>query len=287
MVLETRFTRLVGCTVPIQLAGMGAATRAELTAAVSNAGGLGMLGCAFGEGGPDGIALQLTRTRALTSRPVGANFVIIDGAPPIDPACFEAAASLAQVVEFFLWAAPDAGLIDLTHRLGALVSCQVGSAEEAKQAVGAGADMIVAQGYEAGGHVRGTVGLLPLLSEVLEAVDVPVIAAGGIGTARAMAAALAAGADGVRVGTRFVASAEAWVHPGYKQALIDARARDSVYTHTFSVGWDAPHRVLRSAVVAAESFDGDVVGERVQWWDSTRVPLRRFARGMPFEWTTG
>ena len=285
--LETRFTRLVGCTVPIQQAGMGAASRAELTAAVSNAGGLGMLGCGFGEGGPDGIALQLTQTRALTSRPVGANFVIIDGAPPIDHACLEAAASLAQLVEFFLWAAPDPGLIDLVHHLGALVSCQVGSAEEAKQAVDAGADMIAAQGYEAGGHVRSTVGLLPLLGEVLEAVDVPVVAAGGIGTARAMAAALAAGADGVRVGTRFVASVEAWVHPGYKQALIDAHAEDSVYTRTFSLGWDAPHRVLRSAVAAAEAFDGDIVGERVIWWNNTHAPLRRFAPGMPFEGTTG
>jgi nitronate monooxygenase len=148
-------------------------------------------------------------------------------------------------------------------------------------------DVIVAQGYEAGGHVRGTVGLLPLLGEVLDAVDVPVIAAGGIGTARAVAAALAAGADGVRVGTRFVAAAEARVHPAYQRALIDARARDSVYTRAFSVGWDAPHRVLRSAVAAAEAFEGDIVGERVQWWDGTRVPLRRFSPGMPLEGTTG
>jgi nitronate monooxygenase len=287
MVLETRFTRLVGCTVPIQQAGMGAAGRAELTAAVSEAGGLGMLGCAFGESGPDAIAEQLTRARALTSEPVGANFIIVDDAPPIDPACFETAASLARVVEFFLWSAPDARVIELVHHLGALVSCQVGSAEEAKEAAGAGADMIVAQAYEAGGHVRGTVGLLPLLGEVLDAVDVPVLAAGGIGTARAMAGALAAGADGVRVGTRFVASNEAWVHPGYKQGLIDAQARDSLYTRVFSVGWDAPHRVLRSAVAAAEAFEGDIVGERVQWWDGARVPVRRFAPGMPFEGTTG
>jgi len=218
-----------------------------------------MLGCAFGEGGPDAIAGQLTRARALTSRPVGANFVIIDDAPAIDPACFEAAASLARVVEFFLWAAPDAHLIDLVHRLGALVSCQVGSAEEAKQAASAGADIIVAQGYEAGGHVRGTVGLLPLLGEVLETVDVPVVAAGGIGTARAMAGALAAGADGVRVGTRFVASAEAWVHPGYKQGLVAAQARDSVYTRAFSVGWDAPHRVPAAVTDLKQSSDTNLV----------------------------
>jgi nitronate monooxygenase len=111
---------------------MGAAGGPELTAAVSEAGGLGMLGCAFGEGGPDAISQRLTRARALTSGPVGANFVIIDDAPPIDPACFEVAAGLARVVEFFLWAAPDARVFDLVHRGGALVACQVGSAEEAK-----------------------------------------------------------------------------------------------------------------------------------------------------------
>jgi len=179
-VLETRFTRLVGCTIPIQQAGMGTTVGAELSAAVSEAGGLGMLGFAFGEGGPDAIAQLVTRARELTSHPLGANFIISDDFPPIDPACIELAAGLVRVVEFFLWADPDANIIDLVHRGGALVSCQVGSTEEAKRAADAGADVIVAQGYEAGGHVRGTVGLLPLLGEVLDAVDVPVLAAGGM-----------------------------------------------------------------------------------------------------------
>jgi enoyl-[acyl-carrier protein] reductase II len=92
---------------------------------------------------------------------------------------------------------------------------QVGSRQEAVAAAQAGCDLVVAQGIRAGGHVRGTVGTFPLLEEVLEAVDVPVLAAGGIGTARAMAAALIAGADGVRVGTRFVATPEAGAHPEY------------------------------------------------------------------------
>ena len=283
--LETRFTQLVGCTVPIQQAGMGPHIPVELSAAVSEAGGLGMLGFAFG-GRPDAVSRRLARARALTSRPLGANFIIRDDAPPIDPACFEIAAGLVRVVEFFLWAAPDARVIDLVHRGGALVACQVGSAEEAKQAADAGADIIVAQGYEAGGHVRGTVGLLPLLGEVLDAVDVPVVAAGGIGTARAVAAALAAGADGVRVGTRFVAAAEARLHPVYQRGLIDARARDSAYTRAFSAGWDAPHRVLRSAIAAAEALEGDVVGERVLG-DGTRVPVPRFSVSIPLDTTTG
>src|SRR5204863_9454556 len=123
---------------------------------------------------------------------------------------------------------------------------QVGSVDEARAAVDAGCDFIVAQGVEAGGHVRGQIGLLPLLDRVLDVVGVPVVAAGGIGTARAMAAALAAGASAVRVGTRFVASQEADTHPDYAQALIDAGPGDTVLTTTVAVMCPgAPHRVLR------------------------------------------
>ena len=99
------------------------------------------------------------------------------------------------------------------------------------------------------------------MGEVLEALDVPVLAAGGIATARAMAGALAAGADGVRVGTRFVSSAEAPVHPGYQQGVIDAQARDSVYARALSLGWHASHCGGRST--SAEAFDGDIIGQRI------------------------
>jgi NAD(P)H-dependent flavin oxidoreductase YrpB (nitropropane dioxygenase family) len=109
--------------------------------------------------------------------------------------------------------------------------------------------------------VRGTVALLPLLQEVVEAVDVPVIAAGGIGNARGMAAALAAGAAGVRLGTVFAASAQSAAHPDYVAALCEAGAGDTVLTEAFSVLWpNAPHRVLRSALEAAQRFQGEFVG---------------------------
>jgi NAD(P)H-dependent flavin oxidoreductase YrpB (nitropropane dioxygenase family) len=114
--------------------------------------------------------------------------------------------------------------------------------------------VLVVQGVEAGGHVRGTVGLLPLLDEVRGSVDVPLIAAGGIGTGRAMAAALTAGADAVRIGTRFVAALESIAHPVYVDALIRARAEDTVLTTAFGNGWpDAPHRVLKSCITAGTS----------------------------------
>jgi NAD(P)H-dependent flavin oxidoreductase YrpB (nitropropane dioxygenase family) len=118
---------------------------------------------------------------------------------------------------------------------------------------------------------------MTLLGEVISAVDVPVLAAGGIGTGRAMAAALAAGADGVRVGTRFVAATEAAAHPEYVAALIASQAEDTIYTTVFSRSFpDAPHRVLRSCVTAVEAFQGDTVGEMTAL-DGTRMPALRLS----------
>ena len=162
-----------------------------------------------------------------------------------------------------------------------MVSWQVGTKSEAIAAAEAGCDIIVVQGIEAGGHVRGTVGTFALLSEVIGSVGVPVLAAGGISTGRAMAAALAAGADGVRLGTRFVAATEAAAHPEYVAALIASQAEDTICTTAFSRGFrDAPHRVLRSCVTAVEAFQGDTVGETT-WLDGKRMPVpRSFAFGV-------
>jgi NAD(P)H-dependent flavin oxidoreductase YrpB (nitropropane dioxygenase family) len=287
--LRTRFTDLVGCSVPIQQAGMGAAATPELAAAVANAGGLGMLG-AGRAGGPTlaGVTMLVEQTRALTDKPFGINFLVPPGAiEDFEPGCLALAAQSARVIEFFYgW--PDQELVKIVHDNGALVSWQVGSAEEAFAAADVGCDMIVAQGVAAGGHVRGTVGVMALLEEVLMAKPgVPVLAAGGIGSGRAMAAALAAGADGVRVGTRFVAAREADVHPIYVQKLIAARAEDTIYTGAFHVGWeDAPHRVLGSCIAAAEAINVEVIGDRPSL-DGTRVPVRRFSCLVPTHDTTG
>jgi NAD(P)H-dependent flavin oxidoreductase YrpB (nitropropane dioxygenase family) len=182
-----------------------------------------------------------------------------------------------RVVDFF-HTDPDAALVEIVHRHGALACWQVGSPEEAVAAAAAGCDFLIAQGIEAGGHVRGRIGMLALLNEVLDTVAVPVLAAGGIGTGRAMAAALAAGADGVRVGTRFLAAEEAEAHPAYVQALIAARPQDTVYTEAFGAGWpiNAPHRVLRSCLQAAEAFPGEVVGEGRDYYTGQRYPIVRF-----------
>ena len=287
--LTTRFTELVGCTVPIQQAGMGAAAPPELAAAVSEAGALGMLGTARAGLNPSTFASLLERTHALTTRPFGVNFIMRTGSVAAQsPREFiEQAAGVARVVEFF-YTDPNPEFVRIVHDHGALAAWQVGSREEALAAVDAACDFVVAQGIGAGGHVRGTIGLLDLLCDVLDAVTtVPVLAAGGIGTGRAMAAALAAGADGVRVGTRFVASEEAGVHPVYTEALIAASARDSVYTRTFHVGWpEAPHRALRSAIDAVEAFQGEIVA-KITALDGTQQSVARFSTRVADRTATG
>jgi len=274
--ITTRFTELVGCTIPIQQAGMGAVAPPELAAAVSEAGGLGMLGMAHPGLAPASLSNLLDRLCALTDKPFGVNFIVAPQRKHLVLPCVEIAARAARVVEFF-YGEPDRALVEMAHGGGALVSWQVGSKGEAIAAADAGCDIIVVQGVEAGGHVRGTLDTMTLLGQVIGSVNVPVLAAGGIGTGRAMAAALAAGADGVRVGTRFVAATEAAAHPEYVAALVASQAEDTTYTTAFSRGFpDAPHRVLRSCIAAAEAFQGDTVGE-ITALDGTRMPALRLA----------
>ena len=277
--LTTAFTELVGCRAPIQLAGMGGLGTPELAEAVADAGGLGMIAMPLAPA--DQVASELDRLAGLTTGVFGANFLL----PFLDPAAVEAAASRGRVVDFF-YGDPDAALVDLVHQGGALACWQVGSLDEARMAQAAGCDLIVAQGSEAGGHVRGDVSLLALLDAVLAEVSVPVIAAGGITTARGLAAVLAAGASAARIGTRFVACAESPAHPDYVEAILDAGAEDTVRTETFSLTWpNAPHRVLRSCVDAARSLDGDVVGQLHV--DGHVTPLPAFLPLPPTRTTTG
>jgi NAD(P)H-dependent flavin oxidoreductase YrpB (nitropropane dioxygenase family) len=252
--LDTAFTRLLQLQVPLQLAPLPFHGMPDLAVAVADAGGLGMVGLPLYP--PEAIPAALDVFNGRTVGALGVNFLV----PFLDRACLEAAASRVRVIEFF-YGEPDPDLVGVAHAGGALASWQVGSCREAMAAEQAGCDFVIAQGVEAGGHVRGRSGLLPLLAEVLENVRCPVLAAGGIGGPRELAAVLAAGASGARLGTRFLAASEANVHPSYRQLLMEARAEDTVLTEAFSVMWpDAPHRVLRSSVDAAAAFEGEVVG---------------------------
>ena len=251
---------------------MGGMATPDLAVAVAGAGGLGMLS---GTIGTAALGAQLDVVPSGT--PVGVNFLV----PFLDRAALELAADGSLLVEFF-WGEPSADLVALARTGGAHAGWQIGSVHEARAARDAGCDLVIVQGTEAGGHVRGTVGLLPLLDAVQAAVELPIVAAGGIGTGRAMAAALAAGADGVRVGTRFLAATEASAHPDYVDALIRAGADDTVLTTAFGEGWpDAPHRVLRSCVEA-----GEALGDAQSWaplWptaaDTGRIDARALYAG--------
>jgi NAD(P)H-dependent flavin oxidoreductase YrpB (nitropropane dioxygenase family) len=227
--VDTRFTHLVGCRLPFQLAVLGGVGTTELAAAVSAEGGLGMV--------PYGVEPPPTALG-----PSGIGFLI----PYLPPfAAIAEAGRRVKVVEFFEGAI-DASLVEAGHSGGALVSWQVGSVDEGRAAEAAGCDLVVAQGIEAGGHVRGNVPLDELLPAMLAAVGVPVVAAGGIGTANRVDALIAAGADAVRVGTRFLACPECNTHPAYIEALLAANGADTVLTDDFDDDghWPATVRVL-------------------------------------------
>jgi nitronate monooxygenase len=258
----TRFTELVGCPLPIQQAGFGAVATPALAAAVAQAGGLGMLGMHA-----DPLADRLDAIGATS--PIGVNFLV----PFLsDLGELELAATSARVVELF-FGDPDAGLVRRIHDGGALAAWQAGSRDEAQAAEDAGCDFVVAQGVEAGGHVRGTRRRRELVPSVRAAVDIPVVAAGGIATADDVAAALHEGADAVRVGTRFVASEQTGAHPDYVDALLAAHGRDAtVLTTAYRIGWDAPHRVLRSAIAAAEHTEDEPVAEIGPVEDPVAIP---------------
>jgi nitronate monooxygenase len=261
MPIATRFTEMFGCRHPLQQAGIGGVTTPDLAIAVARAGGLGML---TGTVGNEALSVQIDALPADAS--IGVNFLV----PFLDRSALDEAASRSPYVEFF-WGEPDADVVEIVHAGGARAGWQVGSADEARAARDVGCELIVAQGIEAGGHVRGTVGLLPLMNEVRAAVDLPIVAAGGIGTGKDVAAALVAGADAVRVGTRFMAAAESIAHPEYIEALISAGADDTILTTAFGDGWpDAPHRVLKSAIAAGEAL-GDAQSWAPDWPTATAV----------------
>jgi nitronate monooxygenase len=280
--LTTSFTELLGCRLPLQQAPMGGVTSEDLVAAVADAGAVGMVPAQMLPA--DALADRLDRLAARTGGVVGVTFLLPFGA---EPATVEAAAARARLVDFY-YGDPDPDLVARAHAGGALASWQVGSVAEARAAAGAGCDLVVVQGLEGGGRIRGRVALLPLLAEVLDAVEVPVVAAGGVASARGVAACLAAGAAAVRVGTRMLATEESGAHPAYVAALVAAEAEDAVLTDAFSVLWPPgpePHRTLRSALEAAEAFQGEVVGETRM--GATTLPVPRFGVPVPNRETTG
>ncbi len=245
--------------VPIVQAGMGSVAGHELAAAVSEAGGLGTIA-----GARAAIAAELAAARALTGRPIAVNLLL----PFVRPSDVEAAAAADVIVTF--WGAP--------RRLAATTWIhQCGSVEEAKAAAYAGADAVIAQGVEAGGHVRGTTPAFELLEQVCAAVQIPVLVAGGIVDAQGVQEGLEAGAVAAVVGTRFLVSEESHAHAEYKRRCIDAE--ETVLTELFGLGWpDAPHRVIPNAATRRWLRQQD----RVPFWiRKANNALTRLATVMP------
>jgi NAD(P)H-dependent flavin oxidoreductase YrpB (nitropropane dioxygenase family) len=283
--LRTPLCGELGIEYPILSAGIGTAARPALAAAVSKAGGFGVLGAS---GMPsDELGRQVAAVRELTTKPFGVNIIIAE----VDAGDREwlvnavRAASALHVGAVVLFWGDAAPYVEHAHRYGVKVFLQVGSVDEAIAAAATGVDVVIAQGLEAGGHVKGTTSIWELLPATIEAINpLPVVASGGIGDGAGLARALRMGAQGVSLGTRFVASEEAWVHTAYKQRIVDASAEDTVYNELYDIGWpNAPHRTLRNKthaewVAAGSPPPGKRPGE------GTSIGKRRMSSGGLVEW---
>jgi nitronate monooxygenase len=241
---------------PVVQAGMGGVAGHELAAAVSEAGGLGTIAGVRAD-----IAGEIAAARGLTGRPIAVNLLL----PFLRAGDAQAAAGADAIVTF--WGEP--------RRLAAGTWIhQCGSVPEAKAAAAAGADAVIAQGVEAGGHVRGTEPLLELLERMRAAVKIPVLAAGGIVDAGGVSESLSAGASAAVVGTRFLLSEESRAHPDYKQRCLEAE--ETLLTELFGLGWpDAPHRVVANAATR-RWLRGDARGPRwIRTANRLTAPLAR------------
>ncbi len=227
---------------PICNAGMGSAATPELASAVSNAGGLGHLGTGI-RAAAEVVRERVSRTRSATDRPFAVNYLL--AFEPLSlPAALDAGAPIIQ----FAWGIPTGEAVAAIRGAGAKMGIQIANVEGARRALDLSADYLICQGTEAGGHVQATRTLYDVLPAVLEeARTVPVLAAGGIANGADIRRALLAGASGVLLGTRFVATKEANGHDEYKAAITHASAADTALTVCFQDGWaNAPHRVLRN-----------------------------------------
>jgi len=279
--VDRRVLELWRCELPIQLAPMGSVSATpRLALAVAAAGGHAMYPALAL---PRAALAPVVDALAGAGAAFGVNFLL----SMLDPDSLELAIERAPYIDFFLGDA-DPALVERVRAAGAVCGWQVETAEEARAAEAAGCDLVVAKAWESGGRkrVEGPA-LLPLLDSVLDAVALPVVAAGGIATPRGVAAALAAGAAGVRVGTRFIAAQESDAHPDWVAAVLDARAEEAVVSDAFNTGLvpPGPHRVLRSAIEAAEALEDDQAA--VLRLAGAEIPVPRFGPQPPTRESTG
>jgi nitronate monooxygenase len=285
MHLHTPVCDLLCCEYPIVLAGMGGVARSELVAAVTEAGGFGFLGMV--RESPEFISAEIAAVRARTAQPFGVN--LIPAATKPDRLEAELQACLAANVHAvtLFW---DLS-VETVKRLrgeGVLVACQVGSLSEAKAAEDAGADILIAQGWEAGGHVRGRSGLHALLADLLASVDAPVLAAGGIADGEDLAAVMMLGAQGAVLGTAFLATEESFAHDYHKRRIVQTKAGETIHTKAFHINWPrgAAVRVLPNSVTRGERGDPYAAERQVIGADGAR-PIYLFSTDSPLRSMTG
>lgn len=283
--LHTPLCGLLGCRYPLILAGMGGVARSELVAAVTEAGGFGFLGMVREP--PELIRSEVERVRSRTARAFGVNLVPAATPAPLLERQIEMCIELAVPVVGLFWTVrPE--IIGRLREAGILVVHQVGSAAEGQQAVWAGADVLIAQGVEAGGHVRARQPLTRVLAEVLAIARVPVAAAGGIADGEDVARVLAHGAQGAVLGTALLATEESFAHDYHKRRLVEARDTDTVLTESFWINWPphAPVRVLRNSVTRGEHGDAFAAGRTVIGEEEGR-PIYLFSTDSPLKSMTG
>jgi len=234
---RTDICDLFGIEYPIVLAGMGGVAMADLVAAVSNAGGLGVIGAATL--GAEDLRSEIRKTRELTRNPFAVDLLAPDPEPirPHMQVLYEEGIKI-----FVAGLAVPGAFIEEMHSRGMIVVVMCGKVAHAVKAEAAGADVVAAQGTEAGGHT-GEIGTLALVPQVVDAVKIPVLAAGGITDGRGVAAALALGAEGAIIGTRFIATPEAAAAPSYRRALVDSSEEDTIRTRCYT---GKPARTVRN-----------------------------------------
>ena len=224
---DNRITRLLGCDYPLVQGGMAWVADASLAAAVSNGGGLGIIAAANMP--PDLLEIQLQKVRTLTDKPFGVNIMLMS--PTVDQVIDLVAGYRVPIVT--TGAGSPGKVIEILKPLGTIIVPVIASVAQAKRVEKQGADAVVAEGMEAGGHI-GELTTMVLIPQIVDSVEIPVIAAGGIADGRGVAAAFALGAEGVQVGTRFICCEESTVHRAYKEAVLNARDRSNVVTGRFT-----------------------------------------------------
>ena len=259
--MRTRVTDLLGIRHPVMLGPMGFATDAKLVSPVSHAGGLGMLAASFMS--LEAVEAEVAMIRELTPMPFGLNVILWRAADRIPFLLEQQPAVLSTSF------GDPAAFVEMAHDAGALHVHMVSDVPQAVQAAEAGVDVVIAQGQEGGGHV-GLQSTFTLVPQVVDAVDLPVVAAGGVGDGRGLAAALALGAEGVLMGTRFLATREAPIPDGWKRAILDAGGHDTVRTsipdYAQEAAWPPP--------IAARAIRNDFL-ER---WLGREDEVRRLGR---------